>query len=168
MPRGRKPLPTARKKLTGNPGHRPMNPKEPIFPAPSTTMVVTPPEEIADDPRAVAEWRRLAPMLRDARAITEADRASLIALCQQWSRYLFATTSVAAAGMVIRSPSGYPMPNPYISIANKALNHCTKLWGELGLTPSSRARVMTEGPPPGGDAFSEFDTPPVLGPVVKH
>jgi len=67
--------------------------------------------------------------------------------------------------MVVRSPSGYPMPNPYIGISNKALGNCLKLWVELGLTPSARARVSTA---PGfsgeDDVFAEFDepTPPLV------
>lgn len=153
--RGAKPHPTARKKLMGNPGGRPLNPAEPEFPP----AVETPPEEIASDARALTEWRRLLPMMQAAHAITEAERASLIALCQQWSRYLHANASVETAGMVIRSPSGYPMPNPYIAIANRALTHCTRLWAELGLTPSSRSRVQTTGPRDPKDPFAEFDEP---------
>ena len=153
--RGTKPTPTAKKKLMGNPGGRPLNPAEPEFPP--TEIAV--PSELMGDERAVTEWRRLLPMMQAARAITDAERTSLIALCQQWSRYLNATLSVEQAGMVIRSPSGYPMPNPYIGIANKSLGHCLKLWAELGLTPSSRTRVQTTGPRDGKDPFAEFDEP---------
>src|SRR5262245_53429365 len=157
MARGTKPLPTAIKKLRGNPGRRPLNEHEPAFP-PADAVVV--PDELAGDERAVTEWRRLLPMLQGAHAVTEAERASLIALCQQWSRYLEANASVARAGMVIKAPtSGYPMPNPYIGIANKALMHCTKLWAELGLTPSSRTRVQTVGRSETRDPFAEFDDP---------
>jgi phage terminase small subunit len=31
--------------------------------------------------------------------------------------------------------------NPYLVVADKALSHCHRLWGVLGLTPSGRARV---------------------------
>jgi P27 family predicted phage terminase small subunit len=157
--RGTKPKPTARKKLEGNPGHRPLNPHEPDF----APVAEAPPLELAADPLAVAEWVRLMPLLQRAHVITEGDRASLLALCQQWSRYLTANGSVSSKGMVVRSPSGYPMPNPYIGIANKALGNCVKLWVELGLTPSARTRVQT-APGTGGatfdDAFAEFDDPP--------
>lgn len=138
--RGRKPKPTNMKLMTGNPGHRPLNANEPEMPEPVDAFDV-PPEEIAGDARAAAEWSRLAPILRTSRTVTEADRGSLLALCQQWSRYSEAHASIAGTGMVIRSPSGYPMPNPYIAISNKALGNCVKLWAELGLTPSSRSRV---------------------------
>ena len=147
--RGRKPTPTDLKVLRGNPGHRPLNVDEPQLPAATSDAFDTPPPELPDDPVAAAEWRRLAPMLRAARLVTEAERASLIALCQQWSLYLTAVSKAQATGMVVKSPSGYPMPNPYLSIANKALTHCTKLWAELGLTPSARSRITAtpEGSP---------------------
>jgi P27 family predicted phage terminase small subunit len=103
-------------------------------------------------------------MLRDCKQITDADRDSLIAVCLEWSRYLDATRRVRTSGMVVASPSGYPIQNPYISIAKGALAACCRLWAELGLTPSSRSRVRVEGSGPGpeGDAFSEFDNPPTL------
>jgi P27 family predicted phage terminase small subunit len=165
MRRGTKPKSTAQRKLEGNPGRRPFNPHEPELPPPPDD---TPPLELVDDRVATAEWARLLPLLRRAHAITEGDRGSLLALCQQWSRYLTAHNHVASSGMVVRSPSGYPMPNPYIGIANKALGNCMKLWAELGLTPSARSRVTTTPGVGGGfdDAFSEFDDP--LPPTKPH
>jgi P27 family predicted phage terminase small subunit len=166
--RGRKPRPTAARVLDGNPGHRPINVDEPQPPAVSDAFD-TPPPELDDDPAqpgqlqaARAEWARLAPMLRRCRQITEADRGALIALCVEWARYVEARAK--AYPRVVKSPSGYAMPNPWLSIQTKALGGCLKLWAELGLTPSSRTRVTTEGPGPGGDAFSEFDQPMPLGP----
>jgi P27 family predicted phage terminase small subunit len=157
MRRGRKPKPTAKKKLDGNPGHRPLNTAEPEIPTAPVTFDA-PPLELLGDVVAQAEWARLAPILRRAGTLTEADRGSLLALCQQWSRYLEANRNVATAGMVVRAPSGYPMPNPYIAIANKALGNCARLWVELGLTPSARSRV-SKAPlfEPPADAFAEFD-----------
>src|SRR5215471_12192566 len=159
MRRGPKPKPTARRRLEGNPGRRPINTREPQLPPLPTIDAL--PAELMGDAVASAEWARVLPLLRRAHAITEGDRGALLALCQQWSRYLEANGKVATAGMVVKAPtSGYPMPNPYIAIANKALGNCVKLWAELGLTPSSRSRVTTTG---GGgtvdDAFAEFDDP---------
>ena len=155
--RGRKPKPTSQKVLEGNPGKRQLNVAEPQLPAPVDAFDA-PPQELAGDGVASAEWSRLAPILRRSRTVTEGDRGVLVALCQQWSRYQDANGKVAVAGMVVKSPSGYPMPNPYIGIANKSLTHCTKLWAELGLTPSARSRVTTVDTGV-GDAFAEFDEP---------
>lgn len=163
--RGRKPKPTQQKILEGNPGGRALNRAEPEPPGPGADFD-TPPPELADDPVAAAEWTRLAPMLRRCRQITEADRSALVALCLEWARYLDATRRVRRNGLVVVSPNGYPMPNPYLSIATKALVGCNKLWAELGLTPSSRSRVKMDGPPTPGDPFAEFDEAPKL--AVKH
>ena len=156
--RGRIPQPTALRKLRGNPGKRPYNQREPVMPETDPSFD-QPPAELLIDTVASGEWQRLAPILRQSKTVTEADRGALISLCQQWSRYLEANKSVATAGMVVRSPSGYPMPNPYIAIANRALAMCVKLWAELGLTPSSRSRVSAVETLSGTDDFSEFDTP---------
>ena len=154
--RGRKPKPTQQKILEGNPGGRKLNEHEPEMPAASEL----PPQELAEDVVALAEWSRLIPLLKAARTITQGDRGLLISLCQQWSRYQDSNSKVKIVGMVVRSPSGYAMPNPYIAIANKALGNCIKLWVELGLTPSARSRVQTT---PGAafaeDPFREFDEP---------
>ena len=130
--------------MEGNPGHRALNDREPQPPAPDAAFDA-PPHELAEHVTAAAEWRRLAPMLRQARQVTEADRGALIALCLEWGRYVDATKEVKRLGLVVKAPSGYPMTNPYLSIATRALAACNKLWPELGLTPSSRSRVSRVG-----------------------
>jgi len=158
--RGRKPNPTAARQLAGNPGHRAFNADEPA-PPPVTDDFDVPPDELADQPAAQDYWRQLAPMLRRCGQVTAADRGALLALCIEWARYLEARTN--ATPRLVKTPSGYVMPNPWLSIQTKALAACMKLWPELGLTPSSRSRVKTaEGPGPGGDAFDAFDQDPPM------
>jgi P27 family predicted phage terminase small subunit len=159
--RGRKPNPSWRRVLEGNPGKRAINGEEPQPPT-SEDLFDQPPPAIAAQPLAAAEWARLAPMLRKARQITDADRSSLIALCLEWGRYLDALERVRTSGMVVLTPSGFPMPNPYLSIARQSLAACARLWPELGLTPSSRSRVRAADVA-ANDPFAEFDTPPPLG-----
>lgn len=158
---GRRPKPTAKRKLEGS--ALPYSDREPVLPPADPT----PPEELAADAVAIAEWNRLLPLLQQAHVVSAGDRGSLLALCQQWSRYLAANAAIGGSGMVVRSPSGYPMPNPYIAIANRSLAMCVKLWIELGLTPSARTRIATDagglGPLP-NDAFAEFDDPPTRTP----
>ena len=156
MRRGTKPKPTARRKLEGNASKRPLNDVEPTPPPPSEDFDV-PPLELADHPTAITEWARLVPMLRKAGQITLAERSALIALCLQWDVYLDATRQVKKHGLVVTTKTGYPMTNPYLIIAGKALTQCNRLWPELGLTPSSRARMTTTPMTPGEDPFSEFE-----------
>ena len=157
--RGRKPKPTHQRVLEGNRGKRALNRHEPDLPeaaleVPDEIKVAMPAIAI----RAEAEWRRLAPILHARRALTTADRSALIALCLEWARYLDATEKTTA--LVVTTKSGYPMPNPYLSVAAKAFTACARLWPELGLTPSSRSRVTVEGAP-AGDPFAEFDAAPL-------
>lgn len=143
--KGRKPKPTALKVLQGNPGKRPINAKEPTPPPLAESLAL--PVELEGNEIAQREWKRLAPMLQLCRQVTEADLSALLAVCLEWARYLDATRKVRELGMVVKAPSGYPIVNPYLSIATKALAGCNKLWPELGLTPSSRSRVQTAGKP---------------------
>lgn len=160
----KRPTPTQKRILEGNPAHRPLPANEPEMPA-ATPGFDTVPDVLAKDELARTEWERLAPMLRKARVVTEAERSLLTALCQQWATYQNALAKVTLSGMVVTSPSGYPMPNPYIGIANKALQHCQKMWIELGITPAARTKVQPvygDGPA-GEDDMSEFDEEPAAG-----
>jgi P27 family predicted phage terminase small subunit len=162
--------PTAIRKLEGNPGKRPFNADEPQIATADESFDTVPAVLVADEV-AAAEWRRLAPLLREARVVTEADRNALIAACQQWSVYQDALVQAPAHRRVLRSPNDYPIPNPYIPIANKALVHCERLWESLGLTPSARSKVTAARAPAERDPFAEFDEPRIpkvsKGPTLR-
>jgi P27 family predicted phage terminase small subunit len=157
--KGRKPKPTSQHRLDGNPGHRPLNVHEPVTAALDESFD-TPPAELKPE-KAREEWQRIAPLLRQARQVGPTDRTALIAVCLEWARYLDAMARVESLGLVVTTPNGYPMTNPYLSIASRALAACTKLWPELGLTPSSRSRISTLAVPSPDDPFAEFDAPPL-------
>ena len=71
MGRGRKPKPTALKKLEGNPGKRPLNELEPVPP----TVALRCPNYLL--PEARKEWKRLAPILMGMGLLTAADAVPL-------------------------------------------------------------------------------------------
>jgi P27 family predicted phage terminase small subunit len=154
---GRKPKPSALRRLAGNPGKRAYNHREPVLPPPTLDV----PSVLANDPLATEEWQRLLPILQAAHVITEGDRGTLIALCLQWSAFLTATAHSTTAGMIVRTPNGFPVTNPYLHIVNKALSNCRGLWSDLGLTPSSRGKVATTTDTLGTDPFTEFFDQPV-------
>lgn len=58
-----------------------------------------------------------------------------------YARWRLAEAQVARIGPVIKAANGIPMPNPYLGVANQALDRLMRLEAELGLTPSMRARV---------------------------
>jgi P27 family predicted phage terminase small subunit len=123
-----------------------VNALEPYPPAP-TVSFDDPPDELHGDALAVTEWKRIVPMLRVCGVISQAERSVLIALCTEWSRWTEANQNIRQLGMLIKGKDGLPVRNPFIRIANDSLKQCQRLWTELGLTPSSRARLA--GIPPG-------------------
>lgn len=143
---GRRPEPTAMRVLRGNPGKRPINTDEPK-PPPADPAMDIPPAEIVADATAAGEWARVVPILRQCGLISQSERAALVALCQQWSRYLAATDMIRTMGMVLETAKGLTI-NPYVSVGDGALGHCHRLWQELGLTPSGRARAHKLQPTP--------------------
>jgi P27 family predicted phage terminase small subunit len=86
------------------------------------------PLELADMPLAVAEWQRLAPVLRRQQQITEGDRNALIAGCLEWAKYIEAVKSSARDGAVLRGSRGRLRLNPQTSIAQKSLAALSRLW----------------------------------------
>jgi P27 family predicted phage terminase small subunit len=136
-----RPQPTALKVLRGNPGKRRLNHAEPIHPPLSTDC---PPELV--DPVARAEWDRIAPQLIACGQVMTVDRATLVGYCLKYAQWQALEREGAQHPFIVRSPNGYPLPNPALCMANKAFNLMLKAAIELGITPSSRSRVMAQPP----------------------
>jgi P27 family predicted phage terminase small subunit len=56
----------------------------------------------------------------------------------------------------IRSPNDYPMQNPWLPIANKAMRQMHSFLAEFGMTPSARARVAAGELPAAPDPFDDL------------
>jgi P27 family predicted phage terminase small subunit len=93
------------------------------------------------------EWTRTGRRLLACGLMTEIDSAALAAYCTAWARWVEAEESLRQFGVVLKSPNGYPMPSPFLTIANKAMDQMTRLLAEFGMSPSSRARVSVSPPP---------------------
>jgi len=136
---GRRPQSGRLRLLRGNPSKTRIRPE--AQPPAVTSAFDVPPPALEGDGAAQAEWRRVAPMLRACKLVTEAERTVLLALCQEWSRYLEAHGQVRTHGMLVKLGDGIPRINPYLKICDRALLLCHRLWVELGLTPSGRAKI---------------------------
>ena len=90
---------------------------------------------------AQKEWRRLATPLWRMGVLTVWDRAALAAYCQAYGRWVQAEEKLAETPVLIKAPSGYVQQSPWLTVANKQLELMGRYMAELGLTPSSRARV---------------------------
>lgn len=135
--RGRKPKPTRIKALTGNPGKRPLNKNEPQ-PEP---VVPECPSELS--PAAKKEWGRLVGELASLRLLTNLDRAALAAYCAAYALWAESMQAIQKHGLMVKSPSGYPIQSPYVSIANRQAEIMMRISSEFGFTPASRGRIST-------------------------
>lgn len=72
------------------------------------------------------------------------------ALVRATIQFRDASANVTKYGAVIKSPSGYPIQSPYVSIQNKQAALIRQLSAELGLTLASRLRAKAKGKKPTG------------------
>ena len=139
--RGRKPKPTALKVIEGNKGKRPLPKNEP---KPKNTLPRCP---IHLSKAARSEWRRLAKDLNKIGLLTQADRAIFALYCEAWARWLAAKKQFVEEGSqeVIETTRGNIIQNPLLGVINKLEDQIRKAIQELGLSPTSRARIQIPG-----------------------
>jgi P27 family predicted phage terminase small subunit len=132
---GRRPKPTTLKLLEGNPGKRSLNLWEP------TPPVSIPPCPAHLSAEARKEWRRMGRQLAVLGLLTNIDRTALALYCQSWGRWIEAETAFRQYGLMVKSPSGFPMQSPYLAVANKSMEQMRQLLTEFGMSPASRTRL---------------------------
>jgi P27 family predicted phage terminase small subunit len=138
--------------LTGNPGKRPLNQDEP---KPELNIPDCPPEL---SPLARKEWDRLAAELGALRMLTNLDRGALAAYCTAYALWAEANEALQKYGVMIKSPQGFPIQSPYLSIANRQAEIMMRIASEFGFTPASRSRISTPTPP-GPTLFDHMEEP---------
>jgi P27 family predicted phage terminase small subunit len=148
--RGAKPKATVLKLITGNPGRRPLNARE----AKPRPEIPAPPPMLSGD--ALTEWKRLTPLLAAVGLISQLDLAVLASYCQAWARWIDAERQLAATGLIIKAPNGYPMNSPYLAIANKAMEQLRQLAEQIGLSGSARSRIKAADPGGAEDPAERF------------
>jgi len=133
-----RPTPTALRTLRGNPGKRPLPANEP-HPRPG---VGRPPAFL--DVEARREWNRIGRRLERLGLLTEIDGRMLAVYCVAYSRWVSAEDKIREFGMITLSPDRrFPMPSPYLPIANKAMEQMQRAMMEFGMSPASRTKVST-------------------------
>jgi P27 family predicted phage terminase small subunit len=73
--------------------------------------------------------------------LTNLDRAALGAYCGAYGLWAEATEAIQKYGTMVKSPSGYPIQSPYVSIANRQAEIMMRIASEFGFTPASRSRI---------------------------
>jgi P27 family predicted phage terminase small subunit len=176
MPKGsgRRPLPSAVKKLRGNPGKRPVNKKEP------KPQVVAPKMPDGLTELAVGEWKAIVPMLERLGVLTEVDGKALAAYCEYFAQWRQAMDEVRERGITLEEPiikftegeseiigTKYKR-NPAVTIANDAAKIMKSFLVEFGLTPSSRGRLRIESKPDADDPMEAYLRAGALPVDKKH
>ena len=98
-----------------------------------------PPAHLSKEARK--EWRRSGAFLLQLGLISDLDRAAFAAYCTAYGRWIEAEEGLKTYGVMIKSPSGFPMQSPYLSVANKAMEQMRSLLSEFGMSPATRTRV---------------------------
>ena len=135
--RGRKPKPTAKKLLAGNPGKRALNKAEPEF---SKITNVDPPEWLTD--RAAQMWRMVVPELLRENVVAITDLHNVEAFCVAYDNWRLAQESVQKNGIVVAGAQGGPIKNPALTAANETMRQLVTFGSMLGLDPASRTRLI--------------------------
>ncbi len=87
------------------------------------------------------EWERIVPMLIDYNLFTEFDKTMLYNYCNEYGKYIEYEIILKQQGRVIKTKTGYPIPNPLESMAQRSLQNAMKIADKFGFTPASRTSI---------------------------
>lgn len=136
---GPKRKPSHLKVVTGNPGKRPLNDKEP---KPSGNLY-DPPEWLSEAQRKVWAYAiKTAPF----GLLKRLDQSALVVwvIASDLHRQAVEKLNAAEGAMLIKTPNGMPAQSPFLSIVNKQAQIMLKAAGEMGFTPASRSKVEVD------------------------
>jgi P27 family predicted phage terminase small subunit len=153
MGKGRKAVPTALKKLAGNPGKRKYNDREPVV---SVSKEVPSAPDFLDSV-GKEEWARSGKLLHDAGVLTDVDLTAFGSYCQSYSDFIHAVDGLKKSGHIIRDPENEKKfkINPWRRVLIESQANMKQLLSEFGMTPASRSKVKTEQTDPDED-FDAF------------
>jgi P27 family predicted phage terminase small subunit len=137
---GRRPKPTAKKELAGNPGKRALNKDEPDF-----GLV-----ENIDCPIWMGEfgkelWETVTPLLCREKILEATDIQNLQVYCNAYDQFREAQQEVKSMGITITTETGSVVKNPALTAVKEATAMMATYGGMLGLDPSSRQRITGGG-----------------------
>jgi len=138
--RGRKPKPTAKKRLEGNPGKRKLNKREP---KPRISTNITPAQI---DAGAKAFTDLYLPQLHEMQILTDADLAAFELMSVHYAMAWRAAEIVQSQGVILKDKFGQLHKHPALQILrdNSAMFKAYAV--EFGMTPSARSRIQVPLP----------------------
>lgn len=138
---GRRPKPTARKELAGNPGKRALNKSEPVF---TPLTGVDPPEWFTEEdmPLAIVMWQLTTKELCGQGILCITDLAILERWCVAYEIWRRAVKNIIAQGNSIVGAMGGRIKNPELTAKKEQESEMNTTGSMLGLDPSSRQRLI--------------------------
>ena len=141
---GRRPTPTALKLVTGNPGKRALNKKEP------KPKAKAPPCPAHLDANGKAAWKKLCALLGKMGVLTEADGLALERLCDCYSDILQCRELIERDGRTYtttdQNSNTLIKNNPAVNQLRAADAQFKSYLVEFGLTPAARTKVNVDLP----------------------
>jgi len=137
--RGRKPKPTAKKKLEGNPGKRKLNKREP---KPKVSAEITP-AQIDKHMKAFIDL--YLPQVQAMGIFTDADQAALELMAVHYSIAWRAAEVIQKEGLMLKNAFGWAK-HPLLQVLRDNSTAFKSYAAEFGLTPSARSRMTVPEP----------------------
>lgn len=98
------------------------------------------------DEKAGEKWDQLCDDLRSMGVLSSELGDTLTAYCTSYSEWVKARAIVAELGMLVETGSGSVKRNPALLDVHKFRDQMNRMLPELGLTPSSRGRLVSIKP----------------------
>ncbi|MBD2814101.1 phage terminase small subunit P27 family [Xenorhabdus sp. Flor] len=138
---GRRPKPTARKELAGNPGKRKLNRDEPSF---TPLSGVSPPDWFAENGMslAVVMWELTTKELCGQGILCITDLAVLERWCVAYQFWRKLVVDINRDGTRLIGATGGPVKNPDLTAKKEQESEMDRTGAMLGLDPSSRQRLI--------------------------
>ncbi|MGL4926525.1 MAG: phage terminase small subunit P27 family [Plesiomonas shigelloides] len=151
---GRRPKPTHLKVVTGNPGKRKLNDKEPT----PAREIPSPPEHLSDWGKVA--WGKLTVLLDGMGILTVADTLALERLCSIYAQILRLEDQIAVEGNTYTTKTqmgdflikGHPSVGQLADADRRFKSYLV----EFGLTPAARTKVKVDGGEEEEDPLSRF------------
>jgi P27 family predicted phage terminase small subunit len=127
------------KKLSGNPGKRPLNPGEPHFDVPG--RMLNAPDWLDEEAQDV--WRELGSLLLKTGLFTVVDKWALAMFASAAGRFIKGNRKLQETGgeILTSEETGNFYQNPWLHVVNRAWDQMRQMFGEFGLTPAERSRL---------------------------
>ena len=151
---GRRPKPTPLKLVTGNPGKRAINKKEPK----PAREIPSPPSHLTDEGKTA--WGRLSVLLDGMGVLTVADAFALERLCDIYAEILILREDIKTEGRTYKTETQQgdtlTKANPSVAMLADADRRFKSYLVEFGLTPAARSKVNVNGGEKEEDPLNAF------------